>query len=87
MLIVLFHLCEHGACHDGGCAIGAGAVRSGGVALHDYESKASYKLFCDIRSVFDAASFALTILIFALGTTSSQAFPEQALRNGIFLIQ
>ena len=60
--------------------IGAGAVRSGGVALHDYESKASYKLSQVIFVVFfDAASFALTILIFALGTTSSQAFPEQAL--------
>lgn len=66
--------------HDVGCAIGADAVHSGGVVLHDYESKAFYKLSLAIFSVFfDVASFALTILIFALATTSSPTFPEHAL--------
>ena len=76
----LFHLYEYGVCHDVGCTIGADAVHSGGVVLHDYESTAFYKLSLAIFSVlFDVASFALTILIFALATTSSPAFPEQAL--------
>lgn len=60
--------------------IGADAVHSGGVALHDYESTASYKLSQVIFAVFfDVASFALAIRIFVLETTSSPAFPEQAL--------
>lgn len=60
--------------------IGAGAVHSGGVALHDYESTVFYKLSLARFAVFfDAASFALAIPIFAPETTSSQAFPEQAL--------
>ena len=55
------------------------AVYSGGVALHGYESTAFYKLSQVIfAAFFDVVLFALTILIFALETISSPAFPEQA---------
>jgi fumarate reductase subunit C len=57
----------------------ADAVYSGGVALHGYESTAFYKLSQVIfAAFFDVVLFALTILIFALETISSPAFPEQA---------
>jgi hypothetical protein len=56
----------------------ADAVYSGGVALHAYESTAFYKLSQVIfAAFFDVVLFALTILIFALETTSP-VFPEQA---------
>ena len=47
-----FTFYEYGVCHDVGCAIGADAVHSGGVALHDYENTAFYKLSLAIFSVF-----------------------------------
>ncbi|OEH00653.1 hypothetical protein AN674_0226585, partial [Enterobacter kobei] len=62
-----------------GYATVADAVYSGGVALHGYESTAFYKLSQVIfAAFFDVVLFALTILIFALETISSPAFPEQA---------
>ncbi|UUF72632.1 hypothetical protein NPX81_22475 (plasmid) [Escherichia coli] len=79
MLIVLSRLCGYDACHGEGYATVADAVYSGGVALHGYESTAFYKLSQVIfAAFFDVVLFALTILIFALETISSPAFPEQA---------
>jgi len=58
----------------------ADAEHSDDEGLHDNENTASYKLSqLRFASFSDAASFALTILIFALETTSAPAFPEQAL--------
>jgi hypothetical protein len=66
-------------CNSAGYATVADAVYSGGVALHGYESTAFYKLSQVIfAAFFDVVLFALTILIFALETISSPAFPEQA---------
>ncbi|EMV10053.1 hypothetical protein ECMP02101711_3025, partial [Escherichia coli MP021017.11] len=69
-------------CHGEGYATVADAVYSGGVALHGYESTAFYKLSQVIfAAFFDVVLFALTILIFALETISSPAFPEQGKRK------
>jgi hypothetical protein len=72
-------------CHDGGCAIGAGAVRSGGVALPDYESKASYKLSQVIFVVFFAGFVRLNHPDICSGATSSQAFQNKLSQRHILI--